>query len=155
MTATDDLPHPQWSEQLESEYAELGTRLERLLPCMEWPLHLPWIDAINQLKQQRGAVIMAHSYQSPEIFHGVADITGDSLALAQAAADCDADLIVLCGVHFMAESAKILAPDKTVLIPDPEAGCSLASSITAADVRAVLARYAELFEQSGSSPSGR
>src|SRR3546814_20766454 len=83
---------------------------------------------------------MAHSYQSPEIFHGVADITGDSLALAQAAADCDSELIVLCGVHFMAESAKILAPGKTVLIPDLEAGCSLASSITAADVRELRAR---------------
>src|SRR3546814_13925811 len=107
---------------------------------MEVPLHLPWIDAINTLKRQRGAVIMAHSYQSPEIFHGVADITGDSLALAQAAADCDSELIVLCGVHFMAESAKILAPGKTVLIPDLEAGCSLASSITAADVRQLPAR---------------
>ena len=105
------------------------------------PLHLPWIDAINTLKRERGAVIMAHSYQSPEIFHGVADITGDSLALAQAAADCDSELIVLCGVHFMAETAKILAPDKTVLIPDLEAGCSLASSITAADVRALRAHH--------------
>src|SRR3546814_6061102 len=84
---------------------------------------------------------MAHSYQSPEIFHGVADITGDSLALAQAAADCDSELIVLCGVHFMAERAKILAPGKTVLIPDLEAGCSLASSITAADVREMRARH--------------
>jgi quinolinate synthase len=84
---------------------------------------------------------MAHSYQSPEIFHGVADVTGDSLALAQAAARCEAGLIVLCGVHFMAESAKILAPDKTVLIPDLEAGCSLASSITAADVRALRAQH--------------
>ncbi len=126
---------PRWRPGLEQEYATLADTLAQLVPCMEVPLHLPWIDAIRQLKQQRGAVIMAHSYQSPEIFHGVADITGDSLALAQAAADCDSDLIVLCGVHFMAESAKILAPDKTVLIPDLEAGCSLASSITAADVR--------------------
>ena len=141
VTATDDLPRPQWSEQLETDYADLGARLEHLLPCLEWPLHLPWIDAINKLKQQRGAVIMAHSYQSPEIFHGVADVTGDSLALAQAAANCDAELIVLCGVHFMAETAKILAPDKIVLIPDPEAGCSLASSITAADVRALRAQH--------------
>lgn len=78
------------------------------------------IEAINELKRQRGAVIMAHSYQSPEIFHGVADVTGDSLALAQAAADCDAELIVLCGVHFMAETAKILAPHRTVLIPIPK-----------------------------------
>lgn len=135
------LPRPQWRPELEHRYAELGDRLQRLLPCLEWPLHLPWIDAINTLKRQRGAVIMAHSYQSPEIFHGVADITGDSLALAQAAADCDADLIVLCGVHFMAETAKILAPHRTVLIPDPGAGCSLASSIEAADVRALRARY--------------
>jgi len=100
-------------------------------------MHLPWIDAINRLKKQRGAVIMAHSYQSPEIFHGVADVTGDSLGLAQAASECDAELILLCGVHFMAESAKILAPNKTVLIPSLEAGCSLASSINAEDVQAL------------------
>ncbi|MGB3392949.1 MAG: quinolinate synthase NadA [Stenotrophomonas sp.] len=126
---------PSWHPELETRHAPLVATLERLIPCMEVPLHLPWIDAIGELKRQRGATIMAHSYQSPEIFHGVADVTGDSLALAQAAADCDSDLIVLCGVHFMAESAKILAPGKTVLIPDLEAGCSLASSITAADVR--------------------
>ncbi|MFC5581816.1 quinolinate synthase NadA [Rhodanobacter terrae] len=141
MHAPETLPVPVWRDELEREYAVLGERLEHLVPCLEWPLHLQWIDAINTLKKQRGAVIMAHSYQSPEIFHGVADITGDSLGLAQAAADCDADLIVLCGVHFMAETAKILAPYKTVLIPDPEAGCSLASSITAADVLALRARH--------------
>ncbi|MDI9239948.1 quinolinate synthase NadA [Lysobacter sp. LF1] len=132
---------PRWRPELEEEYAELGERLAPLMPCLEWPLHLPWIDAIARLKRERGAVIMAHSYQSPEIFHGVADVTGDSLALAQAAADCDAELIVLCGVHFMAETAKILAPNRTVLIPDLEAGCSLASSITAADVRALRAQH--------------
>jgi quinolinate synthase len=132
---------PAWHSALEARYTPLVEKLEQLLPCLEVPLHLPWIDAINALKRERGAVIMAHSYQSPEIFHGVADITGDSLALAQAAADCEADLIVLCGVHFMAESAKLLAPDKTVLIPDLEAGCSLASSITAADVRALRALH--------------
>ena len=132
---------PRWREGLETEYAPLVHKLEQLIPCMEVPLHLPWVDAINTLKKQRGAVIMAHSYQSPEIFHGVADITGDSLALAQAAADCDSDLIVLCGVHFMAESAKILAPHKTVLLPDLAAGCSLASSITGADVRALRAAH--------------
>ena len=132
---------PQWRDSLHDEYAELRATLERLMPCLEVSLHLPWIDAIRTLKKQRGALILAHTYQSPEIFHGVADITGDSLALAQVAADCDSELIVLCGVHFMAESAKILAPHRTVLIPDREAGCSLASSITAADVRALRARH--------------
>jgi quinolinate synthase len=132
---------PSWHPELEFRYAPLVDKLEQLLPCLEVQFHLPWIDAINTLKRERGAVVMAHSYQSPEIFHGVADVTGDSLALAQAAADCDASLIVLCGVHFMAESAKLLAPDKTVLIPDLEAGCSLAASITAADVRALRARH--------------
>ncbi|HET8897539.1 MAG TPA: quinolinate synthase NadA [Rhodanobacteraceae bacterium] len=135
------LPVPAWRDELEHEYAELAARLKPLVPCLEIPLHLPWIEAINKLKKQRGAVIMAHSYQSPEIFHGVADVTGDSLGLAKAAAECDAELIVVCGVHFMAESAKILAPEKTVLIPDLEAGCSLSASITAADVRALKARY--------------
>jgi len=141
MTYPDTLPMPIWRDELEHEYAELTARLKDQVPCLEWSWHLPWIDAINRLKIQRGAVIMAHSYQSPEIFHGVADITGDSLALAQEAANCDADLIVMCGVHFMAESAKILAPGKTVLIPDLDAGCSLASSITAADVIALRARH--------------
>ena len=88
---------PSWDSALETRHAPLIDTLERLIPCMEVPLHLPWIDAIETLKKERGAVIMAHSYQSPEIFHGVADITGDSLALAQAAAQCDSDLIVLCG----------------------------------------------------------
>ncbi|HRN62005.1 MAG TPA: quinolinate synthase NadA [Luteimonas sp.] len=141
MSALPATAAPRWRDELEHEYAPLVATLERLIPCMEVPLHLPWIDAIHALKRERGAVVMAHSYQSPEIFHGVADITGDSLALAQAAADCDSDLIVMCGVHFMAESAKILAPHKTVLIPDLGAGCSLASSITAADVRTLRAAH--------------
>ena len=132
---------PQWTPELAERHAALGARLEQLVPCLEVPLHLAWIDAIERLKRERGAVIMAHSYQSPEIFHGVADVTGDSLALAQAAATCEADTIVLCGVHFMAETAKILAPDRTVLIPDLEAGCSLAASITANDVLALRARH--------------
>jgi len=135
------LATPAWSPDLEVRYAPLVAQLERLIPCMEVPLHLPWIDAINRLKKERGALIMAHNYQSPEIFYGVADITGDSLALAQQAATCDSDIVVMCGVHFMAESVKVLAPDKTVLIPDMEAGCSLAASITAADVLALRARH--------------
>lgn len=132
---------PAWRDELMAEYADLADKLERLLPCVEVPMHLPWIDAIQALKRERGAVVMAHSYQSPEIFHGVADVTGDSLALAQAAAGCDAEVVVLCGVHFMAETAKILAPKVKVLIPDAQAGCSLADSITAADVRMLRARH--------------
>jgi quinolinate synthase len=132
---------PRWRPELEQRYAGLTETLERLIPCLEVPLHLPWIDAIGELKRERGALVMAHSYQSPEIFHGVADVTGDSLALAEAAARCEAEVVVLCGVHFMAETAKILAPRVKVLIPDPLAGCSLAESITAADVRALRARH--------------
>ena len=106
----------------------------------EWPVHAPLVDAINRLKRERNAVILAHNYQTPEIFHCVADIVGDSLALAQRAVDTDADVIVLAGVHFMAETAKLLNPDKIVLIPDERAGCSLAESITPADVRAAARR---------------
>jgi quinolinate synthase len=99
------------------------------------------ISEIQRLKQTRNAVILAHNYQTPDIYHGVADITGDSLYLARQAAEVDADVIVMCGVHFMAETAKILSPQKTVLIPDLRAGCSLADAITAEDVRALRARY--------------
>ncbi|MCE5231846.1 MAG: quinolinate synthase NadA [Mizugakiibacter sp.] len=127
--------------ELQRRYADLYTRVSRVMPELEWQAHLPWIDAILRLKKQRNAVILAHNYQSPEIFHAVADLTGDSLALAQQATRTDADVIVLCGVHFMAETAKVLNPAKTVLIPDLEAGCSLAASITAADVRLLKQRY--------------
>lgn len=116
-------------------------RLRAVIPEIEWPVHAPYVAAINELKRLRNAVVLAHNYQTPEIFHGVADITGDSLALARQAAATDADVIVLCGVHFMAETAKLLSPQKTVLIPDLEAGCSLASSITADDVRLLRQRY--------------
>ena len=116
-------------------------KLRNVVPEIEWPVHAPYVAAINELKRERNAVILAHNYQTPEIFHGVADITGDSLALARQAAKTDADVIVLCGVHFMAETAKLLSPQKTVLIPDLDAGCSLASSITAEDVRLLRQRY--------------
>jgi quinolinate synthase len=116
-------------------------KLRNVVPEIEWPVHAPYVAAINELKHERNAVILAHNYQTPEIFHGVADITGDSLALAREAAKTDADVIVLCGVHFMAETAKLLSPQKTVLIPDLDAGCSLASSITAEDVRLLRQRY--------------
>ncbi len=121
--------------------AALYERVRPVIPPVEWPVHAPYVDAIRRLKAERGAVVLAHNYQTPEIFHGVADLCGDSLALARQAAETDADVIVVCGVHFMAETAKILSPGKTVLIPDLEAGCSLASSITAADVELLRERY--------------
>jgi quinolinate synthase len=116
-------------------------RLRHVIPEAEWPFHAPLIARINELKESRNAVILAHNYQTPEIFHGVADMVGDSLALARQAMQCDAEVIVMAGVHFMAETAKLLNPDKTVLIPDLGAGCSLASSITGADVRALRRRH--------------
>lgn len=112
-----------------------------MIPEIEWPVHASQIALINALKKERNAVILAHNYQTPEIFHCVADITGDSLALARKAAETDADVIVLAGVHFMAETAKLLSPEKTVLIPDPRAGCSLADSITAQDIVALRQRH--------------
>ncbi|MDE2515391.1 MAG: quinolinate synthase NadA [Rhodospirillales bacterium] len=119
----------------------LYSRVRSVIPAMEWPVFAEDIEAILDLKRQRDAVILAHNYQTPEIFHTVADITGDSLALAREAMRVDAKVIVLAGVHFMAETAKLLNPEKTVLIPDTRAGCSLASSITAADVRLMKARH--------------
>jgi len=116
-------------------------RVRAVVPELEWPVHAPYVEAINRLKAEKNAVILGHNYQTPEIFHGVADLTGDSLALARMAAETDADVIVFAGVHFMAETAKILSPDKTVLIPSLEAGCSLADSITGADVRLLKERY--------------
>ncbi len=120
---------------------ELYRRVARHVPAIEWPLLAPDIAAILDLKRRRNAVILAHNYQTPDIFHTVADIVGDSLALAREAARTEARVIVLAGVHFMAETAKLLNPDKTVLIPDLEAGCSLAASITAADVRLLRERH--------------
>jgi quinolinate synthase len=121
--------------------APIYERMRSVVPEVEWPAFAPYVAAINELKRQRNAVVLAHNYQTPEIFHGVADFVGDSLALAQQGAKTEADVIVLAGVHFMAETAKILSPEKTVLIPDLEAGCSLASSITAADIRLLRQRY--------------
>ena len=110
-------------------------RVKDIIPEIEWPVHAPYVAEILRLKLERKAIILAHNYQTPEIYHGVSDLTGDSLALAREAAKTDAEVIVMCGVHFMAETAKLLNPSKTVLIPDPEAGCSLSEAITAEDVR--------------------
>ena len=143
------LPQPEFSPTAPLVYdpavaartAPIYQRVKTVIPAIEWPFFAPYIDEINRLKRVRNAVILAHNYQTPEIYHGVADITGDSLALAREAARVDADIIVLCGVQFMAETAKLLNPDKTVLIPDLEAGCSLAASITAADMHLLRQRY--------------
>jgi quinolinate synthase len=121
--------------------APLYAKVSRVITPMEWPYYAPLIKAINGLKAKRNAVILAHNYMTPEIFHCVGDFRGDSLQLAKEAARTKADVIVQAGVHFMAETSKLLNPDKTVLIPDLEAGCSLAASITGADVRALREAY--------------
>ena len=137
------LPRPElvYTPQIAAETAAVYDKVKTVIPAIEWPVYAPLISAINRLKRERNAVILAHNYQTPEIFHGVADIVGDSLQLAKEAAKTDADVIVQCGVHFMAETSKILSPEKIVLIPDLRAGCSLASSITGADVRALRAAH--------------
>jgi quinolinate synthase len=137
------LPTPslEWTPEVERVTAHLYERVRTVISPVEWPLMAPYVKAINELKRQRGAVILAHNYQTPEIFHCVADIGGDSLQLAIEATKVKSDIIVQCGVHFMAETSKLLNPDKTVLIPDSRAGCSLASSITGADVRLLRARF--------------
>jgi quinolinate synthase len=121
--------------------ADLYQRVSHVVPAVEWATMVEDVEAIMRLKAERNAVILAHNYMTPEVFHAVADITGDSLALAREAIGVEADVIVLAGVHFMAETAKLLNPDKTVLIPDLRSGCSLAESITAEDVRALRAAH--------------
>ena len=133
-----DLPY---TRSVAEETDPVFERVEHVIPRVEWPLHAPYVAAINRLKRERNAVILAHNYQVPEIFYTVADIVGDSLALAMKAAETQADVIVLCGVHFMAETAKLVNPGKTVLVPDLRAGCSLAESITGADVRLLREKY--------------
>ena len=130
-----------YTPEVASATAGIYDRVKTVIPEIEWPFHAPYIEAINELKKQRNAVILAHNYQTPEIFHGVGDIVGDSLALAREAVNVEADVIVLCGVHFMAETAKLLNPTKTVLLPDMLSGCSLADSITGADVRLLKQKY--------------
>ena len=126
---------------VEAATGEIWQKVRRRVTPLEWRAQAPLIDAINRLKAEKNAVILAHNYMTPEIFHGVGDYVGDSLGLAREAAKSDAKLIVQAGVHFMAETSKVLCPDKTVLIPDLNAGCSLASSINAADVRLIKQRY--------------
>jgi len=116
-------------------------KVAKVIPEIEWPFHAPYIESINKLKKEKNVVILAHNYQTPEIYHCVADIVGDSLKLAREAANTTADTILMCGVYFMAETAKLMSPNKTVLIPDPKAGCSLSESITGKDVRLLKEKY--------------
>nr|WP_040308739.1 quinolinate synthase NadA [Asticcacaulis biprosthecium] len=131
----------EFTPQVEAETAAIRARLAGKVSELEWQLHAPLIAAINRLKKEKNAVVLAHNYMTPEIFHGVGDYVGDSLGLAREAAKSEAAIIIQGGVHFMAETSKILAPEKTVLIPDLRAGCSLASGITGADVRLIKQRY--------------
>jgi quinolinate synthase len=135
------MPSLEWTSEVERATAHLYERVKGVISPIEWPFMAPYIKAINELKVTRDAVILAHNYQTPEIFHCVADITGDSLQLAIEATKVKAATIVQCGVHFMAETSKILNPHKRVLIPDSRAGCSLAASITGADVRLLRERF--------------
>ena len=126
---------------LAEDLADLYAKMDRVVPPADWAMHAPYVAAINRLKRERNAVVLAHNYMTPEIYHGIADFVGDSLQLAIEATRTDADVIVQCGVHFMAETSKILSPGKIVLIPDTGAGCSLAESITAEGVAEMRARY--------------
>ncbi|WP_299551830.1 quinolinate synthase NadA, partial [uncultured Tateyamaria sp.] len=119
------------SPELASEMQDIHARMDRVVTPPDFAIYAPYIKAINALKKERNAVILGHNYMTPEIFHGVSDFVGDSLQLAMKASEVEADIIVQAGVHFMAETSKILSPEKTVLMPDMEAGCSLAESITA------------------------
>lgn len=131
----------EFSPAVKKSTAKIYDRVKDKIPDIEWPLFAPLIFQINKLKKEKDAVILAHNYQTPQIYHGVADIVGDSLQLAVEATKVKQQIIVQCGVHFMAETSKLLNPEKTVLIPDSRAGCSLASSITAEDVMAMRAQY--------------
>ena len=137
-----DLKYPSdFNSEVKKATAELYNRVEKFIPEVEWQFHAPLIYEINRLKKEKNVAILTHNYQTPEIFHCVSDIVGDSLKLAYEARDSKADTIVLCGVHFMAETAKILSPEKNVLIPDERAGCSLSESITADDIRLLKQKY--------------
>tara|TARA_Y100000590_G_scaffold373820_1_gene437891 strand:- start:6558 stop:7547 length:990 start_codon:yes stop_codon:yes gene_type:complete len=127
--------------EIKNSTDKIFNKISKVIPEIEWKVHAPLIHKINKLKKEKNAVILAHNYQTPEIYHGVADIAADSLALAVEAAKTKADIIVLCGVHFMAETAKLMSPSKKVLLPDLKAGCSLAASITGKDVRLLKEKY--------------
>ena len=129
------------SSEIKKATDPIYQKISGTVPEIEWLTHAPYIYKINKLKKEKNAVILAHNYQTPEIYHGISDFSADSLALAVEAAKTKADIIVMCGVHFMAETAKLMSPNKKVLLPDMKAGCSLSSSITGEDVRKLKKQY--------------
>ena len=131
----------EFTTEIKKATEPIYNKISKVLPEIEWSTHAPYIYKINQLKKEKNAVILAHNYQTPEIYHGISDFSADSLALAVEAAKTKADIIVMCGVHFMAETAKLMSPEKKVLLPDMRAGCSLSSSITGEDVRNLKKKY--------------
>ena len=131
----------EFTNEVERATAPIYRKISKVLPEVEWPTFAPYIYRINQIKKEKNAVILAHNYQTPEIYHGVSDFSADSLALAIEAAKTKADIIIMCGVHFMAETAKLMSPEKKVFLPDMTAGCSLAASITGKDVRNLKKKY--------------
>ena len=131
----------EFNQEVKKATDPIYKKISKVMPEIEWSVHAPYIHKINKLKKEKNAVILAHNYQTPEIYHGIADFSADSLALAIEASKTSADIIVMAGVHFMAETAKLMSPNKKVLLPDMNAGCSLSSSITGKDVRLLKEKY--------------
>ena len=131
----------EFSQEVKNATDPIYQKISKVMPEIEWSVHAPYIYEINKLKKEKNAVVLAHNYQTPEIYHGIADFSADSLALAVEASKTSADIIVMAGVHFMAETAKLMSPNKKVLLPDMKAGCSLSSSITGKDVRLLKQKY--------------
>ena len=131
----------EFNQEVKKATDPIYQKISKVMPEIEWSVHAPYIHKINKLKKEKNAVILAHNYQTPEIYHGIADFSADSLALAVEASKTSADIIVMAGVHFMAETAKLMSPNKKVLLPDMKAGCSLSSSITGKDVRLLKEKY--------------
>ena len=131
----------EYTSEIKKATEPIYRKISKAIPDIEWSVHAPYIYEINKLKKIKNAIILAHNYQTPEIYHGISDFSADSLALAVEASKTKADLIVMCGVHFMAETAKLMSPNKKVLLPDMKAGCSLSSSITGEDVRNLKRKY--------------
>ena len=131
----------EFNQEIKKTTDPIYQKISKVMPEIEWSVHAPYIYKINKLKKEKNAVILAHNYQTPEIYHGIADFSADSLALAVEASKTSANIIVMAGVHFMAETAKLMSPNKKVLLPDMKAGCSLSSSITGKDVRLLKEKY--------------